>query len=219
MLLPKAVGAAMIYIVSEENRRRFHHLLTEMHRHRKQVFIDKLNWRLDESAGLEIDSYDSHDAIYLIEAGTPTSHVSVSARLLPTVRPHLLSEQFADLCEERLPAGPNIWEATRFCPAPDTPAGAPRRDMLGRMIAGIMETAFLFGIDQVTYVADAALAPMALKAGWDARALGAPRGKGRTRIQAFVASIDGAGLKRVREAFAITAPLTRFVPAELARAA
>ena len=87
------------------------------------------------------------------------------------------------------------------------------------MIAGIMETALLFGIEQVTYVADAALAPMALKVGWDVRALGAPRGKGRNRIQAFVASIDGAGLKRVRQAFAISAPLTRFVPADLARAA
>lgn len=209
----------MIYIVSEENRRRFHHLLNEMHRQRKQVFIDKLKWHLEESAGLEIDNYDSHDAIYLIEAGTPTSEVTVSARMLPTTRPHLLSEQFADLCDGQLPAGPRVWEATRFCPAPCVPVGAPRRDMLGRMIAGIMETALLFGIDQVTYVADAALAPMALKVGWDVRALGSPRGKGRERIQAFVASIDGAGLKRVRDAFAISAPLTRFVPGDLARAA
>lgn len=209
----------MIYIISPDNRRRFHHLLTEMHRQRKQVFIDKLKWRLEESAGLEIDAYDSHEAIYLIEAGTPTSQVRVSARLLPTVHPHLLSEQFADLCEEPIPAGPNVWEATRFCPAPDTPTGSPRRQMLGRMIAGIMETALLFGIEQVTYVADAALAPLAMRVGWDARALGPARGKGRHRIQAFAARIDGAGLKRVREAFAISAPLTRFVPAELARAA
>lgn len=209
----------MIYIVSAENRRRFHHLLTEMHRQRKQVFIDRLNWRLEESAGLEIDAYDCSDAIYLIDAGTPTSEVRVSARLLPTGRPHLLSEQFADLCVGKLPSGPGVWEATRFCPAPSTPAGAPRRHMLGRMISAIMETALLFGVEQVTYVADAALAPMALKVGWDVRALGPPRGKGRERIQAFVASIDGAGLKRVREAFAITAPLTRFVPADLVRAA
>ncbi|MBK8544991.1 MAG: hypothetical protein IPL62_16485 [Caulobacteraceae bacterium] len=94
---------------------------------------------------------------------------------MPTVRPHLLSQQFADLCEEDLPAGPGVWEATRFCPAPDTPAGPPRRDMLGRMIAGIMETALLFGVDQVTYVADAALAPMAQKVGWDVRARCAAR--------------------------------------------
>jgi acyl-homoserine lactone synthase len=61
----------MIYVVSQENRRRFHHLLTEMHRQRKRVFIDQLKWRLEESAGLEIDAYDSEDAIYLIEAATP----------------------------------------------------------------------------------------------------------------------------------------------------
>jgi acyl-homoserine lactone synthase len=209
----------MIYIVSAENRRRFHHLLTEMHRHRKAVFIDKLNWRLDHSAGLEIDSYDSAEATYLIEAGTQTSQITVSARLLPTDRPHLLSDQFADLCAAPPPVGPNVWEATRFCPAPDTPAGAPRREMLGRMIAGIMETALLFGIERVTYVADAALAPMALKVGWDVQALGAARGKGRNKIQAFAADINAEGLRRVRAAFAITAPLTRFVPGELARAA
>jgi len=209
----------MIYIVSQENRRRFHHLLTEMHRQRKRVFIDQLKWRLEESAGLEIDAFDSEDAVYLIEARTPISDVSISARLLPTTRPHLLSEHFVDLCEEPLPTGANVWEATRFCPAPDTPAGALRRTMLGRMIAGIMETALLFGIEQVTYVADAALAPMAERAGWDVRRLGPPRGKGRDRIQAFAARIDGAGLKRVREAFAINAPLIRFVPAEMPRAA
>lgn len=209
----------MIYIVSSENRRQFHHLLTEMHRQRKAVFIDKLKWRLHESAGLEIDAYDSQDATYLIEAGTPTSNISVSARLLPTDRPHLLSDQFADLCAEPPPKGPAVWEATRFCPAPDTPAGAPRRDMLGRMIAGIMETALLFGVERVTYVADAALAPMARRVGWDVEALGPARGRGRGKIQAFVAEINAQGLRRVRTAFAITAPLIRFVPGELARAA
>lgn len=209
----------MIYIVSAENRRRFYHLLTEMHRQRKQVFIDQLKWRLDESAGLEIDAYDSEDAIYLIEAATPRGGISVSARLLPTDRPHLLSEQFRDLCETPPPAGPNVWEATRFCPAPDTASGAPRRLMLGRIIAGIMETALLFGIDEVTYVASAALAPMAEEAGWQVRALGAGRGKGRDRIQAFAAVIDADGLRRVRQTFNISAPLTRFAPAEPARAA
>lgn len=209
----------MIYIISAENRRRFHHLLTEMHRQRKQVFIDKLKWPLGASAGLEIDAYDSEEAIYLIEASTPMGGISVSARLLPTDRPHLLAEQFADLCSETPPTGAHVWEATRFCPAPDAPLGAPRRLMLGRIIAGIMETALLFGIGQVTYVASAALAPMAKKAGWAVRALGPARGIGRDKIQAFVATIDAEGLRQVRQTFSIPAPLTRFAPAEPARAA
>ncbi len=209
----------MIHIITAENRHLYRHALMEMHIQRKQVFIDDLGWPLNADSGIEIDAYDSEDAVYLIEADAPRAPVTASARLLRTDRPHLLGERFAHLCDGAPPSGPDVWEATRFCPAPGTPRGDARRSMLARMIAGIMETALLFGIEQVTYVADAALAPMALKVGWDVRALGAPRGKGRNRIQAFVASIDGAGLKRVREAFAISAPLTRFVPADLARAA
>jgi len=209
----------MIYIVSAENRRRYHHLLTEMHRQRKEVFIDQLRWPLEHSAGLEIDAYDSAEAIYLIEAETQSAKISASARLLPTTRPHLLGDLFADLCAAPPPRGPDVWEATRFCPAPETPSGQERRAMLGRIIAAIMETALLFGIQRVTYVADAALAPMARAAGWSAEALGPPKGRGRARLQAFVADIDAAGLRRVREVHGIAAPLTRFAPGDLVRAA
>lgn len=54
----------MIYVVSSENRRSFHHLVNEMHRQRKAVFIDQLRWSLEEIAGQEIDDYDSEDVIY-----------------------------------------------------------------------------------------------------------------------------------------------------------
>jgi acyl-homoserine lactone synthase len=70
--------------------------------------------------------------------------------------------------------------------------------MLGRMIAGIMETALLFGVEQVTYVASAALAPMAEERGMGGARLGPPHAEGRDKIQAFAATIDAAGLKRVR---------------------
>lgn len=209
----------MIHIITAENRPHFHHALMEMHRQRKAVFIDQLKWRLEDSAGLEIDAYDSVDAIYLIEADAPRAPISASARLLPTTRPHLLNEVFPYLCEEAPPTGPGVWEATRFCPAPDTPHGHQRRGMLGRVIAGIIETALLFGIEQVTYVADAGLAPLARKAGWSVRALGPGRGRGRNRLAAFAADIDAAGLRRVRALHGISGPLTRFMPGDVASAA
>ena len=209
----------MIHIVTAENRRQFHPALMEMHRQRKSVFIDELNWALAEQAGLEIDAYDSAEAVYLIEADGARAPVRGSARLLPTTRPHLLGEVFAYLCAGSPPSGPSVWEATRFCPAPATPRGGPRRDMLGRMIAGIMETALLFGIEQVTFIANAALAPLAACAGWEVRALGPEQGVGRKRLQAFVADIDAAGLRRVRARHAIAGPLTRFAPGQVLHAA
>ena len=47
----------MIQIITRDNRRLFHHALMEMHRQRKQVFIDRMHWRLSESMGLEIDEF------------------------------------------------------------------------------------------------------------------------------------------------------------------
>ncbi len=209
----------MIHIVTAENRQLFHHALIEMHRQRKILFIDELDWRLDDIAGVEIDAFDSPDAVYLIEANSPRSPVEGSVRLLPTDRPHLLGEVFAHLCCGPAPAGAHIWEATRFCPAPTTPKGAPRRALLGRMIAAIMETALLFGVERVTFVANAALAPLAKSAGWRASALGPAQRSGRDRLTAFVAEIDADGLRAVRTRNGIAAPLTRYAPGHILAAA
>ena len=209
----------MIHIITAENRCHYHHALMEMHRQRKEVFIDQMKWRLQESAGIEIDSYDCAEAIYLIEAAAPRAPVTGSARLLKTDRPHLLADHFRFLCDHEPPAGPDVWEATRFCPAPDTAHGQPRHDLLARIIAGIMETALIFGTERVTFVASAALAPLAAKAGWDVAPLGRPRRVGGDRLTAFVASIDQQGLKRVRQTNGIKAPVTRFLGGDVTQAA
>ena len=209
----------MIHIVTAENRHLFRHALMEMHRQRKSVFIDELKWRLEETAGIEIDAYDSAEAVYLIEADGARAAVSGSARLLPTDRPHLLGDIFPHLCAEAPPRGSNIWEATRFCPAPDMPKGAPRHDLLARMIAAIMEAALLFGIERVTFVANAGLAPLALNAGWNARVLGPSQQRGRDRLTAIVADVSAEGLRQVRLRGGISAPLTRFAAGEVPQAA
>ena len=209
----------MIHIITAENRHLFRHALMEMHRQRKAVFVDELGWRLNAETGIEIDAYDAEDVGYLIEADAPRAPVTGSARLLPTARPHLLSESFADLCEEPAPRGPDVWEATRFCPAPDTPRGAARQALLMRMIGAIMETALLFGVEKVTFVASAALAPLGESAGWDVRALGGSKRIGREKVRAYLAQIDAQGLKRVRDRIGASAPLTRFIPGALANAA
>jgi len=209
----------MIHIITAENRPQYYHALMEMHRQRKEVFIDQMKWRLEESAGIEIDAYDCPEAIYLIEAAAPRAPVTGSARLLPTDRPHLLSDHFAFLCDRDPPAGRDVWEATRFCPAPELETGQPRHDLLARIIAGIMEAALIFGIERVTFVANGALTPLASKAGWDVEALGPARRVGRDRITAFVAAIDQRGLKRVRERNNIKSPVTRFFGGELNAAA
>jgi acyl-homoserine lactone synthase len=209
----------MLQIVNAENRHLFRHALMEMHRQRKAVFVDQLGWRLDCEMGIETDSYDAEDVVYLIETDHPRALVTGSARLLPTTRPHLLSEVFASLCDEPPPMGAQVWEATRFCPAPDTPKGEARHALLRRVIGAIVETGLLFGIERVTFVASAALAPLAEQAGWNVKPLGGAKRIGRDRLRAYVADIDAMGLKRVRAQLGSSAPLTRFMSGEMARAA
>jgi acyl-homoserine lactone synthase len=162
----------MIHIVTAENRHLFRHALMEMHRQRKAVFIDELGWDLEAPEGFEIDAFDAEAAIYLIAAEAPRAPVLASLRLLPTDRPHLMSEVFAHLCEQGVPCAATTWEASRFCPAPGASA-AERRRLVATMIAGAVETALLFGIETITYVAGAAVAPLATQAGWRVEALGA----------------------------------------------
>lgn len=209
----------MIYIVTPQNRRLFHEPLRQMHRQRKALFVDQMKWPLETWADLEIDQFDNERALYLIELCEATGEVVQSARLLPTLEPHLLGDVFNHLCSAGAPRGQAIVEASRFCPAPSVPKGEPRRRLLFRMIGAILETGLLFGYAKVSFVANAALAPLAMKAGWDAAPLGPPLRRGRERVQAIAADITSAGLARVRALHAIEGPLTRFAEPAFARAA
>jgi N-acyl-L-homoserine lactone synthetase len=208
----------VIHIITEDNRRVFNDALTQMHRQRKALFVDSMKWPLETCADLEIDQFDGPGAIYLVET-EPGGRVLQSARLLPTLQPHLLSEVFSHLCLGEVPRGSNIFEASRFCPAPFVPKGEARRRLLFRMIDAILETGLLFGIGQVSFVASAALTPLALSAGWNVERLGPSKRVARDRLNAMLAEISSAGLARVRLAHAISRPLTRYVDAALPRAA
>ncbi len=209
----------MIHIITEDNRRGFHHQLTEMHRQRRKLFVDEMGWRLATHAGLEIDAYDSAQTIYLIEIEAGSGALVQSARLTPSTGSHLLGDVFPQLCTNGVPRAPEIWEASRFCPAPSTPKGAARQTLLMRMIAAILETGLLFGLQKVTYVASAALAPRAAKAGWDVTALGPAQRVGREKASAHIAEVSAAGLARVRALHGLALPLTRYSAGDLARAA
>jgi len=185
----------MIRIVTAESRKAHTRALIEMHRQRKAVFVDRLGWDLTVTGGLEIDAYDGPQALYLlsIEHGRLMS----SARLLPTVRPHLMSEQFPHLCPGGVPRGPEVWEASRFCVNPMLRESSARRAQLGRIIAGIIEAGLGRGISRVTFVASSALLPLTLDAGWAACPIGPSAHDGQDRITAVLAEITEAGLAEV----------------------
>lgn len=199
----------MIFVVNAGNRRLFEPDLMEMHRQRKTVFVDRIGWKIPVVTDMEIDCYDQEDTMYLLAKDKPDGELLASVRLLPTVGPHLMSDLFAAACRDATPRGPAIWEVSRFCTAPGLQGRHVRVELLWEIICGVMETALLYGVDQVIFAANRALLPLALSCGWQARTLGPTMRDEDDEVTAAIAAITPDGLRCVRERHGIAVPVTR----------
>lgn len=138
---------------------------------RKAVFVDLLGWRLPVLDGqFELDQFDDANARYLIVTDRDHGHLA-SARLLSTIRPHILDSLFPALCAGPVPRGPDTFEITRFC-LDRTLSAAGRRDARNRLVTALVEHALVNGIRTYTGVADSSWLAQILKFGWDAAPLG-----------------------------------------------
>jgi len=160
---------------------------------RKEVFVDLLGWDVPVIAGLfEIDQFDAPYARYIIVVDDDGRH-RASARLLPTTRPHLLDQFFANLCDGDIPRGPQVYEITRFC-LDRHQSTAERREARDALVSGLAMTALASGILTYTGVADTQWVDQVLAFGWRARMLGRPRPAGDHRLAALRIDIDARTL-------------------------
>src|SRR3954471_8978935 len=147
--------------------------LRAMFEDRKSIFVDLLKWDLpvlDER--FELDQFDDEAATYVIIADEAGDHLG-SARLLPTVRPHILSALFADLCASPPPTGPDVMEITRFCLSRRQKAAARLRTR-NELVSALAWYALDSGIRTYTGVAEMGWLQQILAFGWDCRPLGVP---------------------------------------------
>ena len=199
----------MIFLVNAENRSQFAADLAAMHRQRKIVFVDRAGWNVPVSGDQEIDRYDRDDTLYLLAKDAPCGPILASVRLLPTQRPHLMSELFPLACLAAIPRGPTVWEASRMCVAPGLRAERRAHALVWEMVCGVLETALLYGIDQVVFAVNRALLRLVLHCGWEVRPLGPRLGAGEQEVAAAAATVTAAGLRAVRQRHGISIPATR----------
>jgi acyl-homoserine lactone synthase len=119
---------------------------------RHRVFVDELGWEaIRNSDGLETDLFDTDNAVHFLVFQTvsnepyqsittsrdPFEHLKLAAysRLLETTRPHLLSDVYPYLLNDRIsspPRGKHIWEWTRTTVVPyPTKKDKPENDVSG----------------------------------------------------------------------------------------
>jgi N-acyl-L-homoserine lactone synthetase len=163
--------AAMAHLLSTDLQEGSDAALRAMFVARKEVFIDLLRWDLPALDGqFEVDAFDNERAHYIILVDADGAHLG-SARLLPTVCPHILGDLFPELCAEAVPTGANVLEITRFCLDRRLRA-ADRRVVRNQLITGIVDYALTENVERYTGVAEIGWLQQILSFGWDCRPLG-----------------------------------------------
>ena len=187
----------MVELVTAQNQHAHGRLLQSMFEDRKAVFVDLLKWDVPHDGGLERDQFDDTYAEYLIvtEAGRP-EHLA-SLRLLRTDRPHILGTLFADLCDDMVPAGPDIREVSRMCLSPRH-RGPDRTIYRNRLASAMTEYALLTGIRAYTMVSEMGRLSRVLSAGWRCEPLGMPRRIGATMVGALMIHIEPDTIRRLQ---------------------
>lgn len=164
-------------------------ILRAMFAARKSVFVDLLRWDVPVLEGrYEVDQFDDDHACYLVLTDSSGRHLG-SARLLPTVRPHILSSLYPQLCENAPPTGPAIFEITRFCLDRRLRA-FERREVRDTLVFALVEHALIHGIQRYTALADLGWFQQILAFGWACTPLGLPQIINGSALAAFEISIS-----------------------------
>lgn len=89
--------------------------LDEMYALRAEIFNGRNQWGLPLQNGLEKDSFDTAETIYVICVDLMSNEIIACWRILPTTSDYMLNTVFSDLLPPTVKIrDPNIWELSRF---------------------------------------------------------------------------------------------------------
>ncbi|MDP2121040.1 MAG: acyl-homoserine-lactone synthase [Hoeflea sp.] len=190
------------------------HLLDDMYRLRKRVFVDEAKWTIPHENGREIDRYDTLGPAYLVWCNPERTRLYGSLRLLPTTGPTLLYDTFrATFPGDACLAAPGIWEGTRLCIdkanlTADHPEILPVR-AFGLLLLAATECALAHGIDTIITNYEPHLARIYARAGLPVDELGRADGYGRFPVCCGVFELSEAVAATMRRKLGIGLPLYR----------
>lgn len=189
----------MIQIVTAENQHDFADALEQAYRLRHAVFVEEMKWEeLRKPDGREIDQFDDARALHMLYLRDGT--VLGYQRMLPTIRPHLLSEVMPELCDGERPSGPGIWEWTRYCVARShRERGRALSPIANALLSGIVEWGLGSGVDRIIIEMEPIWLLRLVQLYFRVTPLGLPKRVGNTDIIAVVAAFDERTLNRLRE--------------------
>lgn len=189
----------MLHIVTSENIDLYRAEMDQAFQLRHRVFVEEKNWtELASEDGRETDRFDDEHAVHMLF--TFENRVVGYQRMLPSTRPHLLTEVLSDLCEGATPIGPNIWEWTRYCvEAGHRERGRMLSPVANALLSGIVEWGFDRGVDTIIIEMNPLWLLRLVQLHFRVTPLGLPRIIGNEETVAVTASFDERTLARLHE--------------------
>jgi acyl-homoserine lactone synthase len=121
-------------------------------------------------------------------------------RMLPTIRPHLLSDVMPQLCDGELPCGSDLWEWTRYCVArPHRERGRTLSPIANELLSAIVEWGLASGVDKIIIEMDPIWLLRLVQLYFRVTPLGLPKPIGPSEIVAVIAAFDKRTLDRLRQ--------------------
>ncbi|MCB1442457.1 MAG: hypothetical protein KDJ72_05480 [Methyloceanibacter sp.] len=171
----------MVQVFEGKDRKRHGGLFEKIFRARYETFVVNRCWSLPARNGLEIDQYDTDQAVYFVDFDEG-GHLQGAVRLTPTVSASLTADYYPHLSDGGTALrDPFVYEGTRYIAAPKEKTPANNRVVKARILGAMTEWAWTFGIRHIQTVIDAPLLRSFQKVNSQTFALGAahPYGGGK----------------------------------------
>ena len=200
----------MMQLIAPEHYGEFSQDLQSMHRLRYRVFRERLDWDVQVSGDLELDTFDVLDPHYLLLRNCDGS-IGGCVRLLPSSGPTMLRDTFPSLLGgQPAPEEEDIWESSRF--ALDLPPTAPKGAVgiaVGtyELFAAMIEFGRSRNLRRIVTVTDMRMERILRRAGWPLVRLGEPEMIGNTRALAGFLDISEESLMTIRQNGGLNGPV------------
>jgi acyl-homoserine lactone synthase len=190
---------SVIHIVTAENAYHYRDEMEQAYRLRHKVFVEEMGWTdLAKPDGREIDQFDNKYAVHMlyIEDGKVLGY----QRMLPSTRPHLLSDVTPELCDVERPVGPHIWECSRHCVARGhREKGRVASPIANAILSGMVEWCLECGISTAIVEIEPTALLRFVQLHFRPMPLGLPRDIGGQNIIAVTLTFDWRTLERLKE--------------------
>ncbi|WP_408335810.1 acyl-homoserine-lactone synthase [Paraburkholderia agricolaris] len=161
--------------------------------YRYKVFVDHLGWSLpltSHDKQMEWDEFDNEDTQYII-ARDSRGRICGCARLLPTTKPHLLSDVFQKLVARGPRCDSAVWELSRFstCEIVGSRVQPGPADSMRRLLAEVMNLCQRLDARLLVGVAPYGMFRLYRKLGYSLRPDGIPQAINGETVCAFSLSV------------------------------